>query len=579
VTKELRVDRYRISDIIIRYIDDEFFVNRRYQRKLVWSLDEKRLLIDSILRQIPLPAIMLVGFKVPVDNGTKEILEIVDGLQRLNAIIEFVMGKYGVEYQGKICYFDPLTFNETFQLCQDGKIAKQELTLPKEICRDFINYELPAIITGQDDKAIETIFSRINSTGRKISPQDLRQSKAIGEFPDLVRRIASRVRGDYTYDNRVCLSDVPKISIGSSKYGYGIDVSTVFWRKHDLVTERNLKDSKDEEIIESLLASTLLGNKFKKSKIFLDDLYDRETELGRCIEQEVANVGKEKLENNFANVFNTIDAIFTESNTDFSTLMFESKRISNKDECFKIVFRAFYKLMSEGYVVTDYCTVASELKKARSIFDRFITKDRVNFSEAEDTIVSLYKILKPSFSKMISRSVSDLEKEIDKRLSYSKIESQLTEFKIGVSIHSSNKICSQCIHKIAKTLVAMANISNAKELGMVIVGIADSNEAYKDWKANYNGTADIISNHYVTGIEDEAKKLTGSTDNLYRQIRQCIDKEPITDKLKNYVLETFEVINYHDKELLIFYSKNVDEISLYDGEKYVRHANETVLVK
>ena len=243
VNDDLRVDKYTVNDIIVNYVKDKFFVNRRYQRKLVWGIDEKRLLIDSILKRIPLPAVLIAQYKLVESNTT--ILEIVDGMQRLDAIISFVLGKFEVEYDGKLCYFDPYSNNETFNLVMSNKLTVQENLIPKDICQEFCRYELPAIITGQDDETIELIFSRINSTGKKISAHDLRQSMSTGEFPDLVRRIASRVRGDYTHDDRICLCDMPKISVGFKKYGYGVDMDDVFWRRHDLINSFNLKESKD----------------------------------------------------------------------------------------------------------------------------------------------------------------------------------------------------------------------------------------------------------------------------------------------------------------------------------------------
>lgn len=45
MSKELRVDRYTVNDIIVSYLEDQFYVNRRYQRRLVWGLKEKQLLI------------------------------------------------------------------------------------------------------------------------------------------------------------------------------------------------------------------------------------------------------------------------------------------------------------------------------------------------------------------------------------------------------------------------------------------------------------------------------------------------------------------------------------------------------
>jgi uncharacterized protein with ParB-like and HNH nuclease domain len=59
--------------------DGTLIVNRQYQRKLVWTISEKQRLIDSILR----------------DYSLGPILEVIDGMQRLNAIfshIEHVVG-------------------------------------------------------------------------------------------------------------------------------------------------------------------------------------------------------------------------------------------------------------------------------------------------------------------------------------------------------------------------------------------------------------------------------------------------------------------------------------------------------
>ena len=61
-------------------------------------------------------------------------------------------------------------------------------------------------------------------------------------------------------------------------------------------------------------------------------------------------------------------------------------------------------------------------------------------------------------------------------------------------------------------------------------------------------------------------------------LRKAIKDEPISQKLKDYILENFDLFNYHEIELVILRSKNVGETSLYDGKKFVRHGNETVKV-
>jgi hypothetical protein len=65
--------------------EDRLYVNRRYQRKLVWTLEEKQKLIDSILRKFPIPAILLAE-----KTDKPNFYEIIDGLQRLHAIVSFI---------------------------------------------------------------------------------------------------------------------------------------------------------------------------------------------------------------------------------------------------------------------------------------------------------------------------------------------------------------------------------------------------------------------------------------------------------------------------------------------------------
>ena len=48
-----------IQEIYRQYSEGKFLVNRKYQRKLVWTVDEKQFLIDSILSDFPIPLILL----------------------------------------------------------------------------------------------------------------------------------------------------------------------------------------------------------------------------------------------------------------------------------------------------------------------------------------------------------------------------------------------------------------------------------------------------------------------------------------------------------------------------------------
>lgn len=83
---ELTVRSESIQQLYRWYLSDRFRVNRRYQRKLVWSVEEKRKLIDSIIKDLPIPLFLVAEVEVSGDIH----YELIDGMQRLNAIFSFL---------------------------------------------------------------------------------------------------------------------------------------------------------------------------------------------------------------------------------------------------------------------------------------------------------------------------------------------------------------------------------------------------------------------------------------------------------------------------------------------------------
>jgi len=95
------------------YRDGFLLVNRRYQRKLVWTVEEKQKLIDSILKGYPIPLLLLAGR--PEAEGTGRY-EIIDGMQRFNAIFTFIENAYDI--QGE--FFDIAHFARATQAADQG---------------------------------------------------------------------------------------------------------------------------------------------------------------------------------------------------------------------------------------------------------------------------------------------------------------------------------------------------------------------------------------------------------------------------------------------------------------------------
>lgn len=78
------VDKWRIYDLSGRAVQGQLELNPTYQRDFVWSNSDSQMLIESILRGIPLPSIILAR------ASSSQRYQIVDGKQRLTAILRFV---------------------------------------------------------------------------------------------------------------------------------------------------------------------------------------------------------------------------------------------------------------------------------------------------------------------------------------------------------------------------------------------------------------------------------------------------------------------------------------------------------
>lgn len=145
------------------YRDGKLLVNRRYQRKLVWTEPEKRNLIDSIMRGIPIPLILLAEKKMQAEYG---VYEIIDGVQRLNSIFSFIENDF--DWDGK--FFDVNENSRAKQLSDQGTFTsapKGSPLLSREECANNLDYQLAVTIFPTSNEAETTeIFGRINSGGK-----------------------------------------------------------------------------------------------------------------------------------------------------------------------------------------------------------------------------------------------------------------------------------------------------------------------------------------------------------------------------------------------------------------------------
>lgn len=86
----------KITQIYNRFYEEELVVDKTYQRKKVWGNKDNIRLIETILLDLVIPEIFMWDSETDPDTG-KTITHIVDGQQRINAIFEYISGKYKLQ--------------------------------------------------------------------------------------------------------------------------------------------------------------------------------------------------------------------------------------------------------------------------------------------------------------------------------------------------------------------------------------------------------------------------------------------------------------------------------------------------
>ncbi len=152
-----------------------------FQRSFVWTQKEASRFIESLLLGLPVPGIFLAR-----DRNTNKLL-VIDGQQRLRSIQYFLEG-----------YFNPDPDAETKTVFKLTNVQRrwEGLTIETigEADRRYLRDALiHATIVQQDSpeeedtSSIYHIFERLNTTGRKLSPQQIRVAIYHGKFLDLLK--------------------------------------------------------------------------------------------------------------------------------------------------------------------------------------------------------------------------------------------------------------------------------------------------------------------------------------------------------------------------------------------------------
>lgn len=142
-----------------------------YQRNAVWTNRQKSYLIDSILNGYPIPEIYM---QEDVDENGHSRFIIVDGQQRLRAVLEFLDNKFKMNQEDSPM-FEGARFSD----------------LSGDLKRTFFRYNfIVRTLPEMDESEIRGIFKRLNLNVVSLNSQEIRKAAYSGDFIKLVAELS-----------------------------------------------------------------------------------------------------------------------------------------------------------------------------------------------------------------------------------------------------------------------------------------------------------------------------------------------------------------------------------------------------
>ena len=572
-----------VEFMYLDYLENKLIVNRRYQRKLVWTILEKQTFIDSLLHKYSTPLFL---FAQP-NNPQNQQLEIIDGLQRLNAVMSFIENEYPIPYNGQDCYFNLQTLSRTKALLSAGELRQRTPILPDGACLEIVSYPLSISTLQADDKTIEEVFRRINSYGKQLSRQEIRQAGALGLFPELVRKISAYIRGDNTDADKVLLSKMKHFSLSNSQLDYGIKVADVFWVKQNIIPEKNMRISRDEELVAYILSYILVDKKIDATNKTLNVLYKYDLEdvdsIADKAEDSINKYGQKQIIDRFIKTFEVIQNTIFHSGKDFRTLVFRDTKSRGQFRSFQVIFLAIYESLFDGHRTANTSLLAQKLDGiGQRHLDGIGLENDFSGQLRAEKVAAVKSVIASCFPKTNSEDVAqeDWTLQLDNLLRNSVIEGTQYDFKTTLHTMTPHpKFDDDLFHRCIQTLLACVN-KGPNTNGYVIVGVADKENTRQHFCSLYpHVRPDKIrgTSFSICGLDAEINTIyNGNTDKFQDKVLAMIRKEPISDVARNFLLTHIKFPRYYGKLLLVLHLASHNDVELYDNKRvFIREGNQT----
>ena len=570
---ELDSNPKSIQSLYSWYAEEKLWVNRRYQRKLVWTLHEKQKLVESVLRRYPIPAILLAER----ENGEYEVI---DGLQRLHTLMSFVETSFAAE-DGR--FFDVSQYPTANTRASEGvfEVERQNVLVPREI-GTYLDYAMAvSVMRGATDAEIDEVFSRINTYGHRLSDQERRQAGVQNDFSNLVRRLSGQVRGDVSRDV-LQLADMPSISIDMpmTRHGYNVSASDVFWVEQGILRSTDLRDSMDEQCVADIVASVVGGSILARSKDALDEVYRENSDESRRITASLSSYGPDRFTAEFKFVIGELRTLCgTGVPVKLRSLLFSRQTSNPFPAVFTVLTIALHELLVVGdKKISDYEGLRNSLRN----LDRRVDTSRGSTSpdERRQNVNTIKGLVGPHLVPAEQRDLYDDQTimDVDEAIQRSEIEAPHYELKQGIlRLDETRAVDPGVLSKILRTICAIANNGTART-GALFVGVADRETDAARVRQLYGISPRRVGRKYVVGVRREADFLGESLESYFGRFKTAIANSGMSAPLKSSVLASLNYTDYFGLGVIIVNVPPQADVSLLDGSVFTRSGDETVEV-
>ena len=185
VTNQMAMD-----GLVRRFLQGSIVLNPDFQRNEVWDMKKRSQLIESLMLKIPLPMFY-------VQSDEDGILTVVDGLQRLSTIRDFVLGEDYLnlkkddgtrreEFRGMGFKLKGLEFWSEYE-------GKQFYQLPPKLQNRILEAQVQVTVIHPTTPEVvrRNIFKRINTGGIQLNSQEIRNAIYAGPATNLLNELSN----------------------------------------------------------------------------------------------------------------------------------------------------------------------------------------------------------------------------------------------------------------------------------------------------------------------------------------------------------------------------------------------------